>query len=107
MKMANFEVEKSQKNVATNCKFILAMFCVLFGGAIHVVTLPFCPLILLSTSSSFAILMSTGLAVMCLKERISWFYDSIAFALISSGTTAIVFMSKENETQLDAQDVKE
>ena len=103
MKFAHIDAEKTQKTAILSCKWILAVFCLLIGSVIHIVVMPFCPLILLATNSATAIVMSAILSVWFLDERIVWRYDLLALFLISGGTTAMVILSKENEVQLTTE----
>ena len=103
MKFAHIDAEKNQKTAILSCKYILALLGLIGGGVIHIVVLPFCPLVLLATNSATAIVMSAMLSVWFLDERIVWRYDLPAFVLISGGTTAMVMLSKENEVQLTTE----
>ena len=98
MKFAHIDAEKSQRTAFLSCKWLAAVFCLIGGGVIHIVVMPFCPLVLLATNSATAIVMSAILSVWFLNERIVWGYDLLAFFLISGGTTAMVMLSKETET---------
>ena len=97
MKFAHIDAEKSQKAAFLTCKWILGVLCLIGGGVIHIVVMPFCPLVLLATNSATAIVMSAILSVWFLDESLVWRYDLPAFALISGGTTAMVMLSKETE----------
>lgn len=94
MKKGHIEAEKSHSNVMMKSHMIMGFACLIVGSIIHVVMLPFCPLVLLATNSATAIVMSSCLAVYFLDEKISWLYDSTAFILICGGTTAMVLLSK-------------
>ena len=97
MKFAHIDAEKSQRTAFLTCKWILGVLCLIGGGVIHIVVMPFCPLVLLATNSATAIVMSAILSVWFLGESIVWRYDMPAFVLISGGTTAMVMLSKETE----------
>ena len=97
MKFAHIDAEKSQRKAFLSCKWILGVLCLIGGGVIHIVVMPFCPLVLLATNSATAIVMSAILSVWFLGESIVWKYDLPAFVLISGGTTAMVMLSKETE----------
>lgn len=103
MKFAHIDAEKSQKTAFLSCKWIGAVSCLLGGGIIHIVVMPFCPLVLLATNSATAIIMSAFFSVWFLGEKMIWGYDLLAFFLISGGTTAMVMLSKETETQLTTE----
>ena len=98
MKFAHIDAEKSNKTAFLSRKWIIAVLCVIGGGLIHIVVMPFCPLVLLATNSATAIVMSAVLSVWFLNEKIVWGYDLLAFFLISGGTIAMVLLSKETET---------
>lgn len=101
MKFAHVDAEKIPgRSPLCSLKWILGLSCLLGGSFIHVVLLPFCPLVLLATNSATAIVMSAMMAVYFLEERIVWRYDLSAFILISIGTTVICLLSKESERQL-------
>ena len=103
MKFAHIDAEKNQRTAVFSCKYISAILGLVGGGVIHIVVLPFCPLVLLATNSATAIVMSAILSVWFLEESIVWKYDLPAFVLISGGTTAMVMLSKENEVQLTTE----
>ena len=103
MKFAHNDAEKTKKTAFLSCKWILAVLCLIIGGVIHIVVMPFCPLVLLATNSATAIVMSAILSVWFLNERIVWSYDLLAFFLISGGTIAMVMLSKSKETVLTTE----
>ena len=81
------------------------MICLVIGNIIHVVVLPFCPVILLAINSSTAIVITALLAIIFLKEKIVWQYDCVAFLLISGGCTGIVLLSQSMESTMTSEDV--
>lgn len=93
MKFAHIDAEKKQSSAICTLKWWMGIFCLVGGSLIHVVMLPFCPVVLLATNSATAIIMSTMLAVYFLEERIIWSHDLLAFFLISIGTTIICLLS--------------
>ena len=98
MKFAHVEAEKNpEKNPLTNVKWLSGLACLVIGSIVHVVLIPFCPLVLLATNSASAIVMSAMMAIYFLDERIVWRYDLAAFTLIAIGTTVICLLSKESE----------
>ena len=76
------------------------MVCLIFGNLIHVVVLPFCPIVLLSINSSTAIVMTAMLALIFLNEKLVMPYDLLAFLFISIGCTGIVLMSRSKENEM-------
>lgn len=104
MKQAHVDNDSNQeKSAFTNMKMYIGLFLIIFGGIIHILMMPFCPLVLLATNSALAILISALLAVYFLNEKLAWAYDCSAFALISGGTIAMVMLSKETERQLTTE----
>lgn len=103
MKFAHIDADKRQKSAFLSCKWLLGVVCLIGGSVIHIVVMPFCPLVLLASNSATAIVMSAALSVWFLDEKIVWGYDLVAFLLISSGTTAMVVLSKENEAVLTTE----
>jgi len=100
------KIHDTDPNGNIKCKVITASALLIMGNVLHLLMMPFCPLVLLATNSATAIVMSAALAVYCLGEKIQWIYDTIAFILISSGTTAMVLLSKENEQSFNAVEVR-
>ena len=49
--------------------------------------------------------MSAILSVWFLGEKIVWKYDMMAFVMISTGTIAVVLISKETEAELTTEDI--
>ena len=103
MKLAHVDADKYHKTAYCSWKFSVGLICLLLGGIIHLVVLPFLPLVLVATNSATAIVMSAILSVQCLQERMVWAYDLSAFFLISGGTTAMVLLSRETEAKLTTE----
>ena len=95
MKFAHIESEKSGKSAFLSCKWISGISSLVTGSLLHVVVMPYCPLVLLSTNGAVAIIISALLAVWFLNERIVPTYDLPAFILISAGTITMVIVSKD------------
>ncbi len=68
------------------------------GSILHVLVLPFCDLVVLSTSTATSIVFNTVLSVYYLGERFDWRLDGPAFVLIIGGSLAIVFLSDYSDT---------
>ena len=77
------------------------------GGAIHVLTLPYCDLVLLSTSSALSIIISNILAIRYLGEKLVWKYDLLSFVLIVAGCGAICLLSEADETKQTSDKIKQ
>ena len=104
-KAAHLEREHtgSKRSIFCNCTWMIGFLCMGLGSAAHLIFLPFCPLVLLAMNSATAIVMSAGLAMCFLGERLVWRYDLAAFTFILVGCTGIVLLTKENEEQLTTE----
>ena len=104
MKVANHKVESSKnegKEIKAYCtaSWITGFICVLVGSILNLIALPFCDLVLISTTVGIAILFNNLVAMWWLGERIVYKYDIPAFILIVAGSTAIVLLSVEGEAE--------
>ena len=106
MKVSHRNSDKTQQSAVCSCTYFAAMVCLAIGNIIHVVVLPFCPIVLLAMNSSTAIIMTSTMAILFLEEQIVWRYDLMAFLLISIGTTGIVLMSHSTETALSTAEIE-
>ena len=109
MKKAHVDVEKqiSQSSSAyCSSKFFGGSVCLITGSLIHLLVLPFCPLVLLAMNSATAIVISALLAIQYLGERIVWRYDLAALLFIAVGCTGIVILSHSTENQLTSAEVE-
>ena len=93
--------------VYCNPIWLLGLICVVTGGVLNGLMLPFCDLVLLSTTVGLSIIFSNLLAVRFLGEKLVWKYDLLAFFLVIGGCTAIVLLSKTEEEVLTPDKVKE
>ena len=107
MKLAQHKIEAKQETegvsgvkVYCSCLWILGGICAGIGGIINVLVLPFCDLVLLSTTVGLSIIFSNILAMRFLGEKIVWAYDLIAFLCVAGGCTAIILLSKVDDTKL-------
>lgn len=112
MKVANHQVEKSKtegKEIKAYCtaSWIIGFICVFFGSILNLIALPFCDLVLISTTVGIAILFNNLVAMWWLGEKIVYKYDIPAFVLIVAGSTAIVLLSVEGEEEYTPQRIKE
>ena len=103
MKLAHVDADKYQTTAYCTWKWIVGLTSLGLGGIIHLVVLPFLPLVLVATNSATAIVISAILSVQCLQERMVWSYDLSAFFFISAGTTAMVLLSRETEAELTTE----
>ena len=112
MKVANHKVEQSKnegKEVKAYCtaSWIIGFICVLVGSILNLIALPFCDLVLISTTVGIAILFNNVVAMWWLGEKIVYKYDIPAFILIVAGSTAIVLLSVDGDETYTPQDIKE
>ena len=113
MKKGMIDVEQSGLNGSKKkipfftLKWIGGFLLLGVGSLAHVIVLPFCDLVVLSTITSLGIVMNNILSVIFLDERIVWIYDSIAIGLILLGSLLIVFLSDYSETKYTPDDIRE
>ena len=111
MKKALISVENSGLNGEAKkspyfTKTYLLGFALLAVGSIgHVVVMPFCNIVLLSTSTATGIIMSTFLSIMYLGEKPVGKYDITSTTLIVTGCLAIVFLSNYEDITFTADDI--
>ena len=67
--------------------------------------MPFCNIVLLSTSTATGIIMSTFLSIMYLGEKPVWKYDITSTTLIVTGCLVIVFLSSYDDITFTADDI--
>ena len=112
MKVANHKVEQSKiegKEVKAYCtwSWIVGFICVFIGSILNLIALPFCDLVLISTTVGIAILFNNIVAMWWLGEKIVYKYDVPAFILIVAGSTAIVILSVEGSEEYTPEVIKE
>ena len=106
-KIAHHKIEEKNKKqmssvrVYCSCTWILGFSLSVFGGTVGVLVLPYCDLVLLSTTVGMSIIMSNLLAMYFLKEKIIWRYDIPAFFLVVAGCTSIMLVSEQDDQKLD------
>ena len=106
-KMAHHKIEENNKSsmssvkVYCTCTWIIGFILSVVGGTVGVLVLPYCDLVLLSTTVGISIIMSNLLAMRFLGEKIIWRYDLPAFLLVVAGCTSIVFLSEEDNQVLN------
>ena len=88
------------------CEWLVGFAFMTLGSIIHVVVLPFCDLVVLSTITALGIVLSNFLSVTILKEKIVWRYDGPATLLIVFGSFLIVALSDYSETTFTPDDIK-
>ena len=76
------------------------------GGLVHIAVLPYCDLVLLSTTSLISIVCSNILAIKFLGEKIIWKYDLASFILIVIGCMGIMLLSEVDDEEPSADMIK-
>ena len=76
MKLAHHQLEEDKEtnpmSVYFNRTWQFGLACGIVGGVIHLLTLPYCNLVLLSTTSCLSIVFSNVLAIRYLGEKMVW-----------------------------------
>ena len=80
--------------------------CTFVGSILNLVALPFCGLVLFSTTVGIAIVFNAIIAIWYLGEKLIWKYDLPAFVLVVGGSTAIVLLSEENDATYTPASIK-
>ena len=111
MKIANHKVEEAAKegktyNVYCSITWGIGFLFVIIGSILNLVALPFCGLILFSTTVGIGIVFNNIAAILFLKEKIIWKYDLPAFILIVGGSSAIVLLSAEEELDYTSEEIE-
>ena len=89
------------------CEWLSGFGLMMLGSFIHVIVLPFCDLVILSTITAAAIIMNQVMAVMYLKEKIVWKFDGPALLLILLGSILICALSSYSENSYTPDDIRE
>ena len=102
MKIANHKAEDAKKegkqyNVYCSFTWGIGFLFVIVGSILNLVALPYCGLILFSTTVGIGIIFNNVAAILWLDEKIIWKYDLPAFVLIVASSTSIVLLSAEEE----------
>ena len=111
MKIANHKAEEAAKegkkyNVYCSITWGIGFLFVIIGSILNLVALPFCGLILFSTTVGIGIVFNNIAAILFLKEKIIWKYDLPAFILIVGGSSAIVLLSAEEELDYTSEEIE-
>lgn len=96
--------EKRRSGFLT-CEWMSGFGMMVIGQILHIVVLPFCDLVVLSTDTAQAILFSNLLSVLYLKEKFLWRFDGPAMFLIVIGSIIIVSLSNYNESVYTPDDI--
>ena len=110
-KIAHHKIEENNKSdmssvkVYCTCTWMIGFSLSVFGGTVGVLVLPYCDLVLLSTTVGISIILSNLLAMRFLGEKIIWKYDVPAFLLVVAGCTSIMLISEEDDQKLDKAQV--
>ena len=114
MKIAHHKLEARQKEegvadvkVYCTCTWILGLICAAVGGLLNVLVLPFCDLVLLSTTVGLSIIFSNLLAMRFLGEKLEWKYDLVSFLCVVGGCTAIILLSVNDDEKLTKDKIVE
>ena len=110
MKLANHKAEEAEKkgekyNVYCSFTWGIGFLFVIIGSILNLVALPFCGLILFSTTVGIGIVFNNIAAILWLDEKIIWKYDMPAFILIVGSSTAIVLLSAEEELEYTPDEI--
>ena len=98
-KIGFLEVEKNGLNGTKSklpfftARWLKGFVLLFFGSIFHLIALPYCALVVLSTSSATMIVFNTFLSVYFLDEKFDWKQDGPSLTLIIGGCLAIVFLS--------------
>ena len=89
------EVNPSGKERPVFCRFqwIAGFVCLIGGGAIQFVSLPYIDLVLVSTNMISGIIFNTFLSIKFLDEKFVWRYDLPALTLLCAGALTIVLLA--------------
>lgn len=114
MKIAHHRIEEIHKEDSTasvkvycTATWIIGLILCVLGGTLNVLMLPYCDLVLLSTSVGLSIIFSNILAMRFLGEKLVLKYDLTAFFLVVGGCTGIILLSKVDDETLTVDRVKE
>ena len=113
MKVANHQVEERKKEDSTKevkahclCMWWIGFLCVFIGSILNLMALPFCPMVLFSTTMGISIVFNNVVAAIWLGEKIIWKYDLLAFFLLVGGSTAIILLSKDDDEPYTPADIQ-
>ena len=73
--------------------WVIGFACVILGSILNLVALPFCDLVLFSSTVGIGIVFNNVIAMWWLGEKMIWKYDIIAFVLVVGGSTAVILLS--------------
>jgi membrane protein YdbS with pleckstrin-like domain len=91
MKKSQIQTENQQKNCSFfEIKWLAGYLLLVVSSAIMVLILPFCDLVLMSSSSAAAIIFGVILSVFWLNEPLVWRYDMTAILVIILGSVLTV-----------------
>ena len=110
MKLANHKAEEAEKkgekyNVYCSFTWGIGFLFVIIGSILNLIALPFCGLILFSTTVGIGIVFNNIAAILWLDEKIIWEYDMPAFILIVGSCTNIVLLSGGEELEYTSGEI--
>ena len=79
---------------------------VIIGSILNLIALPFCGLVLFSTTVGISIVFNNVIAIWWLGEKMIWKYDIPAFFLVVGGSTVIVLLSEEDDKDYTPTEIK-
>ena len=88
------------------CTWWIGFASVFIGSVLNLIALPFCGMVLFSTTMGISIVFNNVVAAIWLGEKIIWKYDTLAFILLVGGSTAIILLSKEDDEKYTPSDIK-
>ena len=83
--------------VYCHISWLVGFACVFIGSVLNLVALPFCDLVLFSSTIGIGIVFNNVIAMWWLGEKLIWKYDLLAFVLVVGGSTAIILLSIEDD----------
>jgi len=95
-----------KKSGFCTCEWLSGIAILAVASGVHVAALPYCDLVVLSTSTSLGIVFNNILSVICLGEKVVWVYDVTAVSLIIGGSLVIVFLSSYEETTYTPDEIR-
>ena len=96
MKKSQIQTENQPQNCSFfQLKWLAGYLLLIMSSALMVLILPFCDLVLMSSSSAAAIMFGVILSVFWLNETFVWRYDMTAVLVIILGSVLTVLQSNK------------
>ena len=111
-KQGHLQVEQLNKKginakVVCNCRWLAGFFLIFLTSLGHIFILPYADLVLLTTNSAAAVVITQIMSILILKEKLMPKYDIPAIILIISGGLTIIFLSNYEEVYYSSEQVEE